>query len=261
MFTFYTPFGSSTLQAFNLLLILAITMSLGASLYARRGMRAALADVYLGILVGAIIGARAGHILLNAAYFADHWAETLRVNAGGLDWHGAVIGGLIGLLLAARRCRVDYRLILADLALALPLLAGFTWWGCLYANCGYGAEVDTLARYPALLVAELPDVYGLPAPRYNTQLMGMVIAALLLLWVLIMRRRAGPNKAHFWPALALLSLAMFAIGFLRADYATIIIGLRADQWLDLLILALALWQGIGSARSKGNSVSMHVVPT
>ena len=35
------------------------------------------------------------------------------------------------------------------------------WWGCRAANCGFGAEVDTLANYLPLLVAELPD--GPPA--------------------------------------------------------------------------------------------------
>lgn len=114
------------------------------------------------------------------------------------------------------------------------------WWGCLGAACGYGAEVDTLARYPAWAVAELPDVYGLPAPRWNTQVFGMALGAALLPLMALLAARGWLRGRRFWLALALLSAGMFAIGFVRADYAPTLAGLRADQWLDLILMTLAL---------------------
>ena len=60
-----------------------------------------LIDAGLGACLGGVIGARIVHVLLNWAYFADNLSEALHPNAGGLDWHGAVIGGLIGLALVA----------------------------------------------------------------------------------------------------------------------------------------------------------------
>lgn len=237
----YTTLGPLTLPTFTLLLALAVAAAAAISLY-RAPVRAGAADCGLAALAGAAVGARAAHVLLNLDYFAGAPAEALRFSAGGLNWHGAVVGGLAGLWLAARWRRVDAAALLDRLALALPLLVFAVWWGCLGAACGYGAEVDTLAHYPAWMVAELRDVYGLPAPRYNTQVFGMALGAALLPVMALVTRRGWLRGRRFWLALALVSAGMFAIGFARADYTPAIAGLRADQWLDLVLLALAGWR-------------------
>jgi prolipoprotein diacylglyceryltransferase len=100
--------------------------------------------------------------------------------------------------------------------------------------------VDTLANYPPLVVAELPDVYGIPAPRYNTQGFGLVLALLVFGLTVWLFRRGLWSGQRFWLVLALLSVGMFGIGFLRADYALIIANLRADQWLDLGVLLVSV---------------------
>jgi len=197
-----------------------------------------LVDACLGICLGGILGARLEHVLLNWAYFADNFSEALRPNAGGLGWHGALLGGLFGLALAARWRRLNFRLLLDALTPALPLLAFAAWLGCWAAVCAFGAEVDTLAHYPAFAAAETRDVYGIVAPRYNTQIFGMALAfVLFLLSIILIRRKWLPNR-RFWLLLALLSLGMFVIGFFRADFSPIVAALRADQWLDI---TFALW--------------------
>ncbi len=236
----YTTLGPVTLPTFTLLLALAAAAAAGISLY-RAPLRAgAAADCGLAALAGAAVGGRLVHVLLNIGYFASAPAEALRLSAGGLNWHGAVIGGLAGLRLLARWRGADSAPLLDRLALALPLAAFAVWWGCLGAACGYGAEVDTLARYPTWAVAELPDVYGLPAPRWNTQVFGMALGAALLPLMALLAARGWLRGRRFWLALALLSAGMFAIGFVRADYAPTLAGLRADQWLDLILMTLAL---------------------
>lgn len=237
----YTALGPVTLPAFTLLLALA-TAAAAALLLHRAPARAAAADCGLAALAGAAVGARAAHVLLNWDYFAGAPAEALRLSAGGLSWHGAVAGGLVGLGLGARWRGVDAAALLDRLALALPLAAFAVWWGCLGAACGYGAEVDTLARYPAWMVAELPDIYGLAAPRYRTQAFGMALSAALLALALLLAGRGWLRGRRFWLLLFLLSAGMFAIGFVRADHTPAIAGRRADQWLDLAFAALAGWR-------------------
>lgn len=224
-------------------LALTVGIALSAGLLLRRqpaGRRGAALDVALAAWGGAVIGARAAHVLLNWAYFADNLNEALRLDAGGLDWHGALLGGLLGLALAARWRRLDLRALLDALAPALPLLAFAGWLGCWAAVCGYGAEVDTLARYPALAAAETRDVYGIVAPRYNTQVFGMALAlAVLGVWALLKWRGWLPRR-RFWLLLVLLSLGMFGIGGFRGDYAPLLAGLRADQLLDVGSFGLGL---------------------
>lgn len=240
MSTFYTTLGPVQLQTFTLALALAVVAGIGWSAWRLPDRRGAVVDAGLGALVGGVIGARLLHVLLNWTYFAYNTSEIWRLRSGGLDWHGALVGGLLGLWIVARWRKLDFVRLLDGLTLALGLLALAGWWGCRAANCGFGAEVDTLANYPPLLVAELPDVYGIPAPRYNTQLFGLLLALLALGLTLGLFRRGLWVERRFWLVLVLLSVGMFGIGFFRADYAVQIGDLRADQWLDLGVVLLSV---------------------
>ena len=92
----YTTIGPWTFQTFNLFLTLAVLVSAGVGLR-RAAYPGMVADAYLGALVGAIIGARLFYVLLNWDYFAENLNEASMVSLGGLDWHGGVLGRLIGL--------------------------------------------------------------------------------------------------------------------------------------------------------------------
>ena len=227
-----------TVPIYSLALALGIAVGIGIGVRRMPMRLGAVTDSCLGAVAGGIVGARIGHVLLNWTYFAANLSEALRPSAGGLDWHGALVGGLIGLALVGRWRRLALRDLLDALAPALPLLAFAAWLGCWAAVCGYGVEVDTLARYPAFAVAETRDVYGIVAPRYNTQVFGMALALALLILSVVLVRRGWLKYRRFWLLLALLSAGMFAIGFLRGDASPLVAGIRADQWLDAIFF---LW--------------------
>jgi phosphatidylglycerol:prolipoprotein diacylglycerol transferase len=259
----YTTIGPWTFPTFNLFLGLAVLVSAGVGLrrVARMGAHpGAVADVYLGALIGAIVGARLFHVLLNWDYFADATNEITLISLGGLDWHGAVVGGVIGLyavyqirhfirarlglspteVRALHVVTLQFSVLLDMLTPALPLLGLAGWWGCLAALCGYGAEVDNLSRYPAFAAAETADVYGIVVPRYNTQVFGLILSACVLLIVVLLFWRGWLCYRRFWLTLTVLSAGMFAIGFFRGDHAVMLLGLRADQILDALFAAESL---------------------
>lgn len=238
---YYTTIGPWTFQTFSLVITLAVVLSAGLSLW-RSGYAGALADVYLGGLVGAVLVGRLFHVLLNWNYFAENLNEVAQISLGGLDWHGAVIGGLVGLWLlyqirfwmirqrGSASAYPSFLALLDSLAPMLALLGVAGWYACLAGLCGYGREVATLADYPAWAVAETADVFGIAAPRFNTQLFGMVWSALVLLTALVLR------GGRFGRALALLSAGYFVIGFFRGDHGLLMAGLRAEQWLDLAVM-------------------------
>src|SRR5690606_34582458 len=120
------------------------------------------------------------HVLLALAYFKDHVGEAFSLRAGGLSWHGALFGGLLGAWLVARWRRLPFRPVADALALAWPLGVIAVWAGCLASACGYGAEVWTLAAYPEWMVSEAPDVFGVVVPRYNAGQFGLGLGAALL---------------------------------------------------------------------------------
>jgi prolipoprotein diacylglyceryltransferase len=266
----YTQILFWTIPTFRLAIGIAILLSLGIGFY-RQPSAARNFDVYIGALVLGIIGARLFHVALNWDYFTDNQSEMWVIEAGGLDWHGAVLGGLLGMALVlwldhliTPRIQRFYRIepktrpslntLLASLTPALPLIGLGGWVGCLAAGCGYGREVDTLANYPRWMTSELVDVFGIVAPRFNTPyfgialcLVGFFIVLLLMLW-----RRISLNARPFWGLLAFLSVGMFIIGFYRADHTYMIDGLRADQLLDVI---MGLWSLILALRLRGQQRS------
>jgi phosphatidylglycerol:prolipoprotein diacylglycerol transferase len=245
----YTIFGPWTLQTFTLVVGLAIVLSAGIGIQrARQGKLVSpsgspvvlVTDSYLGALVGGVVVGRIFHVLLSWDYFRFNVQEAFNVSAGGLDWHGAVLGGLFGLYLITRWRKASFRDLLDPLTPALPLVGMAAWWGCLASACGYGQEVDNLSRYPAYAVTEAPDIFGIVAPRYNTQLYGVALSLLVLGLALLLLRLGWLRGSRFWVILLALSLGMFTIGFWRGDYSLYAFGLRADQVLDALLAAIAV---------------------
>lgn len=266
----YTQLLFWSIPTFRLAIGIAILLSLVTAFYAQPASLRNF-DVYLGALIVGIIGARVFHVALNWDYFTDNQAEIWVIGAGGLDWHGALLGGLLGMALVLwlqriiaglrvryRRIepnavRASFNALVAPLTVALLLIGLGAWIGCLAAGCGYGKEVDSLANYPRWMTSELVDVFGIVAPRYNTPYFGMLLCGIgfvLVLLSVIWRRRSPDdtrNPRRFWLLVVILSMGMLLIGFYRADHTIVVYGLRADQLLDVIML---LWGLVLLFRSR-----------
>lgn len=241
MFESQIILGPWTFTTYSLALTLGILLA-GALLVAP-APRPALGrriDAALLALVLGLIGARLLHVVLHWDYFFNRLDETLRIEAGGLDGRGAILGAVLGLAWGARWSGLALRPLLDRAALALPLLALVGWWACGAAACAYGYEVATRADYPAWLTWEARDIYGLIAPRFAVQPLGMGLAGALLGLLLLLTGMGWLRGRRFWLALLLYALGSFALGFLRADDVLFFAGLRAEQALDLWLAGLAL---------------------
>jgi hypothetical protein len=173
------------------------------------------ADCCLCALALALIGGRALHVLLNWPYFSERLAEAIDPRQGGLDWAGALAGGLLGVALGARWRRIPLAAALDVLTPALPLIALAAWSACAGDRCGAGAEIQTLAYVSPLVAAELPDVYGIIAPRFQTQLWGQVGALSALVLTGLLFWRGWLPRIRFWLVLVLIVGLMLTIGLFR----------------------------------------------
>ena len=181
-------------------------------------------DVGLAALVGGVAGAR---LLQMALVDAD---------AKGMAWHGALLLGIPAAAGVAWLRHVDLRRWSDAAALGWPLVMAVVWRGCRNAGCGYGYEVATLADWPDWLAAELPDIYGLDAPRLDVQNGGVLWSAILFALVLILTWRNWLPGLRLWVTLGVGALGLALLGFFRADPAQTWADRRADQVMDLLVL-------------------------
>ncbi len=194
----------------------AIVLGLGAALGLLRVSRQRSGqwlDAALLVLLGALLGARLGYVLVHLPYYALHPAEMLALRAGGLSGGGAAVGWALGLLFSALIHRVSV-LRLADwLYPLLPPLAVAGYLASWLAGVAYGPELPVDTWWGILA----PDESGLLAPRWPLQ---PAAAMALLVFYWLMERLIPIPRPSGW----LFSLAAtwyivvdLVVSLLRAD--------------------------------------------
>jgi phosphatidylglycerol:prolipoprotein diacylglycerol transferase len=232
--------GRFSIPTYTVLLDLGLILGLLLTYYEgkRRLGRGTLAlDFGLWVVIGGIAGGRIAYVLANWTAFSEDWVSVLRIWEGGLSFHGAVLGGLLVMILFAQFHRRDEQPVsfwrLADLlAPGLALGIAFGWAACLMGGCAYGALGEGFGY------AILPDLYGVEASRFATQVVGLGYSLLLFLGVLLLRRRWPFAGACFLLYALLYFAGQFFLEFTRGDEAIYLRTLRLAQVLDL-VLALA----------------------
>lgn len=202
-------------------------------------------DVGLGTLIGGTLTARLAYVLLNLEYFREYPEDSWRLWYGGLSWHGALIGGALGMWVVARWRRVPVIRFTDALALAFPLGMMSAWWACRRAGCGYGKMVDD-SEVSDWLTGYLPDLSGNIELRLELQIIGVWIGFLLLVLMVILTLKDWLPGVRLWLLLFLTGLIMFGMGFFRGDPADTVLGRRVDQNLDAVLMIISAMIGFGS---------------
>jgi len=189
------------------------------------------------VMALALVGGRLGYVVVHASYFVQHPLEAVQVWQGGLSGGGALLGGLVGVALAAALAGGS-ALVLGDrLARLAALLTAAAWLGCWQVGSAYGLPSDGVLALPA------PDEWGRMAPRLPVQLVG-ALAALGWMAVLDWKHAAGrtPNGMRGAAWLLVTGILMSLLSLIRGDPAALWGGLRVDTWSGLgVALAGLLW--------------------
>lgn len=236
--------GPVTLSTYTLLLDAGIIAGLAWLMISARRLGREEASRWLNAglatVIAGLVGARAGYVLVNWAYFHDHLEEAAQFWLGGLSWHGGLFAGVLMLIVWARWRGLPLG-ALADAA-APGMLVGLAagWTGCLMVGCNYGREVFDPASPWRRLAAELPDIYGVVVPRLVSQALAAGWALVVLLLLLLLRRIRLPEGGRFLLALGLFSLGLFVVGFTRGDASPPVGPWRLDQAIDLGIAVVSL---------------------
>ncbi len=238
-------FGSTIIYTYTVLLDVGLICGLMVACLEgkRRGLSLQhIIDATLWSAGAGIAGGRIGFVLANQEYFAENWLEAFHIWKGGLSFQGAFLAGLLTLFLYSVSHRLPFPALADIAALGLALGQVFGWLGCLMSGCAYGLESHGMSAMLARLALDLPDIYGISAPRLPMQLLAGAssLALFTLLWAL----RAPQNRVApgfvFTLYLLLYSGSQFLLEFARGDEAIYWGPWRASQWLYLVEAAFAL---------------------
>lgn len=225
--------------------LLSLGLAGGVLISVREGPRHGLSPIHafdaalLGAS-GALIGARATYVAINWTFYRDHLSEALRLWAGGLVWQGGLVTGLLLVALYATRHRLPLGRLLDALTLGLAWFILFLWLGSGAANDVYGRETFPTDGLLWTLSGDLPDLYGLHAPRVNVPLLGALWSGLVLIGVRVSRKRSTPPGALFLACLGLTGLGSLALVPLQANPVPFVFRVRLDGWFNLILTIGAL---------------------
>ncbi|MFZ0547218.1 MAG: prolipoprotein diacylglyceryl transferase family protein [Candidatus Promineifilaceae bacterium] len=207
-------------------------------------------DGLLVSLLVALVGGRIGFVWANWDYFREVPEEMALVWQGGLSYHGAIVSGLLTLWLWSwwqrRRSRagdssngdssnsVSFTSYAALLAPGFVLAHLFGWAACWLAGCAFGRETTI-----GWLTADLPDSFGVFAVRYQSQLLGLGLTAVVFVLALVLRRRL-PEGPYWWLIFGLMSAAYGVVTLFRGDSMPLVGTFRVDTVLSAGLVVVSI---------------------
>ncbi len=162
---------------------------------------------------GGIIGARIGSVLLNWSDYAQRPAEALNIWAGGMSWHGGVIGGVLAVVVVAALMRVSSGRMFDLAAPGMVVAYAIARVGCFLNGCCYGHPTDLPwgVTFPQLGPDSAP-----PVPVHPTELYAVAGSLVFVLPLLLtVSRRLHRPFSRFMAFLILSSVLRFFVEFAR----------------------------------------------
>ena len=236
--------GPLQLRAYGLMIALGVVAAV--SLTGRRlekagyGRRDDIAAVAMWAVPAGVIGSRIYHVMTDWKSFKGRWFDVVKIWQGGLGiWGGIALGVVVGLW-AARRRGVQPAHALWAAAPALPLAQAIGRWGNWFNQELFGRPT-TLPWGLKIDPAHRPDRYASSATFHPTFLYESLWNFALcgaLLWI---DRRFRPKAGRLFAMyVAGYTFMRFFIERLRVDTASLVFGLRVNEWVSGIVFLVAV---------------------
>lgn len=192
------------------------------------------------LIIFGIIGARLYYCILNYSFYLRFPTEILAIRHGGISIHGAILGGLIGLLIYAKRHNLKPLKLCDVSAIGLILAQSIGRWGNFFNSEAFGSPTTLPWKlYIAPQYRPIPyaDVeYFHPAFLYESILdFGIFI-------ILFLAVKYGLNKKDgdiTFLYLILYSAARIFVEHFRLDSVCYIFGLPVAIFVSAVIILLS----------------------
>lgn len=247
--------GSVTLALYGLMFALALIGAYGATLVLAkrfdRHLGTHFEDHVDGIFWWAFIPALVCARLLFVAYHPDYFiaapSEVIAIWHGGIVWHGALVGGIIGSALYCAWKKISWFAFADMVAPALALGQAIGRWGNYFNQENYGLPTALGWGIPIDIEHRIGGyeqfAYFHPTFLYESKwdmLLFFILLYLLYRWVFLKKATWYQGGMIFSLYLVLYSTGRFLIEFLRIDTVPLFWGLRLPQWWSIDIVLLVV---------------------
>lgn len=173
------------------------------------------------IIIFGIVGARLYFCILNPHYYFTHPIEILDIRQGGLSIHGAIIGGVLSMIIASKRAKVPLMNIMDALSCSTILGQSIGRWGNYFNSEAYGLPVED--QKWGLLIPETRRVsafadYSLFHPTFLYESV-LDFAAFFVLMFILLKWGRKYRGLTFFAYLIIYSVIRFFIEQIRVDSA------------------------------------------
>ncbi|MEM9035307.1 MAG: prolipoprotein diacylglyceryl transferase [Actinomycetota bacterium] len=189
-----------------------------------------------------VIGGRLYHVITDNEKYRGNWIEALEIWSGGLGIWGAIGGGALGAMIAARRMGLPLLDLADTIAPALLVAQAIGRFGNWFNQELFGRPTDLpwgLEIDPENRPAEFADVETFHPTFLYEAIWNLGLAALLI----FVLPRVWPGRK---PGS---TIALYVVGYtigrlwielVRIDPASEVLGQRVNVWVSLLVMASGL---------------------
>lgn len=209
--------------------------------------------LFIFLIIGGFAGARLYHVLSSWQYYVEYPFQILAIYNGGLSIFGAVLGGLVALILFARRklSTHSFLFLLDWLAPSLVLGQIIGRIGNLFNYEAYGSPTESILKM------YVPDAFRFPGFEnfsfFHPTFLYEIIGGLLIFWFLVKysaltkRFEYSYKKGDlFWWWLVGYGVLRFFTEFLRIDSTFLFSNLKLNTVAASLMVFIGLVQLIRS---------------
>lgn len=236
--------GDLQLRAYGLMIALGAIAAVwlaGRRLEASgAGKRDDMSAIAMWAVPAGVVGARIYHVITDWKSFRGDWLRAFKIWEGGLGiWGGIALGTVVGLWAASRR-GISTAAVLRAATPALPLGQAIARWGNWWNQELFGKPTDLPW---ALKIDEpfRPAIYRDQPTFHPVFLYESLWNALLCVVLIKVDRRYKLRSGRLFALyVAGYTFWRFWLERLRVDPASKIAGLRVNEWVSVVVFAVAL---------------------
>jgi len=198
-------------------------------------------DIAPHVIIGAIIGARTYYCLLSYHYYSQHPMEIIQIWHGGISIHGAIIGGLIGGIIYAKRHKLPILKLCDIFSYGLILGQALGRWGNFFNSEAFGRPTESFLKlYIPIYKRPLEYMqynYFHPTFLYESIL---DICIFLILFFVIRKISKRADGIVFFSYLILYSIARIIVEQVRIDSILDVYGIPIAQIVSVLLIVIGI---------------------